>query len=253
MSDSDKWWLLHTAIRVADVSVWEFLQALELNIGNLHADVFEKDEMKAVLDLMQTTIVRRLVEKALPMIVEYLDRPHMYGTSVRIQACRWLTMLKARGADGVIRYDLPMQCAEHGSFACLNILIYTLGLKQCLLQDATLFMRLLCGSARSVQSYILQVYDVPYYIPERCNRKFDGLDPDYEDLDTEYEDFLLRSQQFFRNDLTNSKNAVLHVSLMHSLGTNRLSKDIIIILKHIFGDETIDTIRYADHVDDFSE
>eukprot|EP00965_Chrysotila_dentata_P151722 5014024-Pleurochrysis_carterae.AAC.1 len=58
--------------------------------------------------------------------------------------------------------------------------------------------------------------------------------------DVDSEEFLTQWQQIFREHLLDGKNTLLYVSFIRFIKSDSVSKDAILISKHIFGNDTID-------------
>eukprot|EP00965_Chrysotila_dentata_P185243 6114746-Pleurochrysis_carterae.AAC.2 len=279
---STRYHIWESSMEEAPPSVWKFLPTLDFKT-NEHPSYFisriaealgypaYEHQIDSKFDFIQEIMPAHMIEHIVANIIKTDD-------SSRIAICRWLTASKQRGyfpdknhhfetlcvdvcknglheavpllvhhydldANDVVRYDLLIECATNESFACFDTLMHELGLRQHLLQDATLFVRLLHASESAMRAYILQVYDSPFHIPTRCLWEFKRLDP-------ESEQFLLDSQSVFRDDLMDRENAAAHDLLIRSLRTHVFSDDAIVILTHIFGEETMDAIINSDD-DDF--
>eukprot|EP00965_Chrysotila_dentata_P221360 6192343-Pleurochrysis_carterae.AAC.1 len=261
MSEANKIWLLCTAILVAPVSVWSFLQNLPVNIMDASrrfiyalssslASVTE-EQMDFVLHLMHATMPLLVVQKALKRTLSEKLRSGQSLNEKNI--CMWFITLRRWGyfnekskdfralssevciagyhaalsllvhlfgltTDDAIRYDLHMKCAMNDSFTCLHFLLHTLGVRELLLQDAWLFMRLLQCSTEDIRIYLLREYCVPYFIQESCMSAFRLTLADHTD-------FLQESQTIFRRDLLHPNAEMIHSALLRSLKSNSFSDD----------------------------
>eukprot|EP00965_Chrysotila_dentata_P169585 5598275-Pleurochrysis_carterae.AAC.1 len=115
--------------------------------------------------------------------------------------------------------------------------MHSVGLRQHLLSDATLFMRLVrMTHSYPLRAHLLHEYRVPNYVQKLFYGDFYAVHP-------ESENFLQALQHVLWTHLFDVEKEMLHSPLKVFIMTDDLHDDTIRILKHMFGNKTIDDFR----------